>query len=353
MAETVLIDCGIWIDGNDFAGESNEVGFAPEVDTPENTTFKSNGWREYAEGGLKTSNVTLGGFFNTLDAERFASLGNERSVMLVPAGQSAGDVAWVVPVRVSSHGNSGSVGDLLGFAYAAQGNGLPHRAAVMDIRNNITATTQTTRLDLGALPGGQTLRVWAHLLRTAGTVTIQVRSSAAPSGPSTVQASRVAITDTGTYELTVDGPITDAYWFLDYITSGANPDFDAAVAASFAPTQAIVVPPAIIIPPPLNTVTLRGGLSADAIPTPAELTIAGMQHVLTFQPFSNMHVVIARLAAQPDITSVILSTDPTNQNQIGAFTKYGSVITVGADDYSAWVSNQELTFSAQTDIEAQ
>ena len=34
MAETVLIDCGIWIDGNDFAGESNEVGFAPEVDTP-------------------------------------------------------------------------------------------------------------------------------------------------------------------------------------------------------------------------------------------------------------------------------------------------------------------------------
>ena len=37
MAETVLIDC-IWIDGNDFAGESNEVSFAPEVDTPENTT---------------------------------------------------------------------------------------------------------------------------------------------------------------------------------------------------------------------------------------------------------------------------------------------------------------------------
>ena len=59
---------------------------------------------EYAEGGLKTSGVTLGGFFNTLDAERFDSLGNERTVMLVPAGQSAGDVAWVVPVIVSSHG---------------------------------------------------------------------------------------------------------------------------------------------------------------------------------------------------------------------------------------------------------
>ena len=114
MAETVLIDCGIWIDGNDFAGESNEVcGSPPEVDTfPRTPPSSQTAGASMIEGGLKTSGVTLGGFFNTLDAERFDSLGNERTVMLVPAGQSAGDVAWVVPTcgcRVT--GTAGPWGD--------------------------------------------------------------------------------------------------------------------------------------------------------------------------------------------------------------------------------------------------
>ena len=160
----------------------NEVGFAPEVDTPENTTFKSNGWREYAEGGLKTSGVTLGGFFNTLDAARFESLGNERSVMLVPAGQSAGDVAWIVPVRVSSHGNSGSVGELLTFAYAAQGDGLPYRAQVLDIREGVMAAATSPRFQLGALAAGETLELFAHLGFTSGLTDLELFSAAAAAG---------------------------------------------------------------------------------------------------------------------------------------------------------------------------
>ena len=233
MAETVLIDCGIWIDGNDFAGESNEVGFAPEVDTPEDTNFKSGGWREYVEGGLKTSGVTLGGFFNTLDAERFDSLGNERTVMLVPAGQSAGDVAWVVPVRVSSHGNSGSVGELLTFAYAAQGDGLPYRAQVLDIREGVTADVTAGRVQIGAVAADETFRVWVHVARHGGRVDLDLRSAGGMvGGAGTSQATLDDINATGLYELSVDGPVADEWWFLHYDITGAASDLDIAAAAA-------------------------------------------------------------------------------------------------------------------------
>ena len=43
--------------------------------------------------------------------------------MIVPAGQDAGDVAYIVPVAVSGHELGGSIGELLAFTYAAEGDG--------------------------------------------------------------------------------------------------------------------------------------------------------------------------------------------------------------------------------------
>ena len=129
MAETVLTDVGIWIDGFNYDFVSNSVALDVSADTPETTTFKAArlGWRTRAPDGLKNADFSLEGFFNTvgLDEDQFDTLGNERSVMVTPAGIAAGDVAYIVPVAVSGHQLGGSIGDLLAFTYASRATGSP------------------------------------------------------------------------------------------------------------------------------------------------------------------------------------------------------------------------------------
>ena len=89
------------------------------------------------------------------------------------------------------------------------------------------------------------------------------------------------------------------------------------------------------------------GTSADAVPVAGELTIAAANGMAEIPAYAgSMHVLLARLASEADITSVKRSDDLAQLNQIGAFTKHGSVIDVSGTDYSVWVSNQALTQSA-------
>ena len=151
--------------------------------------------------------------------------------MLGPRGAvTQGDVAWIVPVRVSSHGNSGSVGELLTFAYAAQGDGLPYRAQVLDIREGITASATSPRFQLGALAAGETLELFAHLGFTSGLTDLELFSAAAAAGGRVDNRGTISAANaTGLYRITVTGPVTDDYWYIIYDPAAA--DFDAAVAA--------------------------------------------------------------------------------------------------------------------------
>ena len=346
-ARHVLTDVGIWIDGLDFAGVSNSVGVEMAADTPEDTVFASGEWKSFAEGGLKTDTLTLEGFYDTTgpDADIFDSLGNEESAMVIPDGQFPGDVAHIVPIVVSGYTPlSGSVGDLAGMAYAAQGDRMPFRAQVMDVRENVTANTVTTRLNLGAIPAGETLRVWAHVQRNAGQVRIRVRSSATEGGAPTTRATVSNINSTGLVQLTVDGAVTHEWWDLQYTITGAS-DFDIAAASHFESQQAISTPITPITPPTPATHTLLGGVSADAIPAAGELTIVPNipDHTITIPVITNMHILFARDSTQGDITSIVDTQDPTSQNQIGGWTKYGSTVTVSGTAYNVWVSDQEIT----------
>ena len=233
MAEQVLTDVGIWIAGVSYAGVSNSVGVKVSADTPEKTIFKG-GWRTRAEGGLKTSAFSLEGFFDDAgpDEAQFASLGTERSVMVVPAGMASGDVAYIVPVAVSGHQLSGSVGDLLAFTYAAEGDGQAYRAQVMDIREGLTADAVTPRLDVGPVSAAQTVRVFVHVVRSTGSLDLTLRSSTVEAGgTSTSRATRNGITASGLYELTFTGTTTNRWFFLDYDITGAA-DFDIAAAVN-------------------------------------------------------------------------------------------------------------------------
>ena len=95
---------------------------------------------------------------------------------------------------------------------------------------------------------------------------------------------------------------------------------------------------------PVSHPTLLGGISADAIPTAVELTITGAMGVLSFPAITSVRLLIARLATEPDITSLLFSNDSSQTNQIGVVTKYGSTVTVaGGDVYSVWVGDVLVT----------
>ena len=99
--------------------------------------------------------------------------------------------------------------------------------------------------------------------------------------------------------------------------------------------------------------SLYFGTSADDTPTGAELTIAGSMGTGTIPAYAgSMHLLIARLATEGDITSVIFSDDATMTNMVGAFTKFGSTImpTGETDAYNVWVSNQLLTQAADVTL---
>ena len=99
---------------------------------------------------------------------------------------------------------------------------------------------------------------------------------------------------------------------------------------------------------PFSDFTVMGGLSADAIPEASEITIAQTAHKLIFPPIVAMHLLIWRRADEPDLTSIVLVSDPTRDNQIGGWTKYPATVDVGGQEDNVWVSNQSLTHAAET-----
>ena len=110
-----------------------------------------------------------------------------------------------------------------------------------------------------------------------------------------------------------------------------------------------------------HPLTVLAGLSDDAVPDAAELTIQFVDGGFTFEAFMDMHVIIARLESEPDIQAIVLEDDVTEQNQIEGFTKRTTVdingntvddtVTVAMDDFKVWVSNQMLTFADERVME--
>ena len=102
-----------------------------------------------SEGGLKTAGLSLEGWYDRgdIDLAQFESLGNDGSAMIAPAGQTAGDVAYVVPYAANAWEPGASVGELMAFTFAGEGDGEPVRAQVFDVREGVTALTSPPPVD--------------------------------------------------------------------------------------------------------------------------------------------------------------------------------------------------------------
>ena len=94
------------------------------------------------------------------------------------------------------------------------------------------------------------------------------------------------------------------------------------------------------------------GTSADETPIGSELTLAAVNGVATIAAYvGDMHVLIARLATEDDITVVRRSDDASNTNQVGAFTKFANTVIPTGESaaFNVWVSNQALSQTANVE----
>lgn len=167
--------------------------------------------------------------------------------------------------------------------------------------------------------------------------------------PDTIPAS------TGDATVTVTGGDITGVALIDNLTTDPISLDDLTASAFYwmaydGTNMRLMVPPTTTTP--TTHPTLLFGTSADETPVAAELTITGSMGQGTVPAYSgSMHLLIARLVSEGDITSVLFSDDLSQTNQIGAFTKFGTALTIDGSDYSVWVSNQALTQTADLTIE--
>lgn len=345
----VLKDCGIWIDGRDFAADFSEVNLALASTPGEVTNFASGGWMENIEG-LASHTFGFNGFYDAESGDRqlFEGNGSHGDHLVAPAGDAFGRVAYVLGGVRTSYSIGDAVGSVFPAAVAAQGSLIPHRAKMFSTLDGVSAMGSTQVRRLGEVPADQHIAAWCHVRVNSGMVDIELRSQNQQLNPTVVERARqLGVSESGMYLLQAPGPITDPYWFVRLNPHGVNPDIDIAVATAF-PSQAVVIPSTPVRPPtPTPTThTLLGGLSADTNPVAGEITIdpvMGMPGRINYGTFGNSHALIARVATQPDIMSVVIVGDPTGLNQIGGFSKFATPVSVGGTDYSVWVSNQSLS----------
>ena len=95
------------------------------------------------------------------------------------------------------------------------------------------------------------------------------------------------------------------------------------------------------------------GTSDDDTPEASELSIMGSGGEGIIAAYAgHKHHLIARLASEGDITSVVYSDDPSMDNAIGAFTKWGATLTPPGETvaYSVWITNQALSNAADVTL---
>ena len=158
------------------------------------------------------------------------------------------------------------------------------------------------------------------------------------------------------------GAITAGSATVTGVLTGSTATFSGLVSAATAPTadahlaNKLYVDNAVAgMMTPTPTDDFYFGTSTDATPQGSEATVAGINGTGTiFSYTGDMHLLIFRLESEADITRVLFSTDSTQTNQIGAFTKFGSTVIPTGETlpFEVWVTNQAVSNPAGVAITA-
>lgn len=223
MAEFVLTDAIIHVDGFDFTGYSNKLTIKPSVEEKDSTVFGLGGYRR-RKGGLKNVEIAASGFQDTdatPDAAAFGSLGVADRAVSVGANSPAGSVCYLCQVSNFGYESYDAVGELAPYNLDLKGSsrfGMV-RGLVAQVRGDVAATgVLGSAVAAGAGGAGKLLYATLHVFSAGTTITVQVQSDDASGFPSaTTRATIGPITVAGgTFLVPVDAAaITDDWWRLN------------------------------------------------------------------------------------------------------------------------------------------
>ncbi len=233
MAKYVFTDGKVFLDGYDLSSNINAVTLDITADEVEVTTLQSGGFKERL-GGLKDSNISMDGFFesgaNKPDALLGASVGNEIITTIVPDA-GVGNIAYFLKSKLFSYNIFGAVGEVAPFTISkSQSSDIVVRGTIA-IDGSITASGNTSGAQLGAVSSTQNVYAAIHCYGVSGTstptITFKLQSDDNSSFTSpTDRATFTDITAIASEIKKVSGAITDDYWRLNYTVTGTNPSFD-------------------------------------------------------------------------------------------------------------------------------
>jgi hypothetical protein len=221
MAAFSMTDCGIYVDGVDLTGVSNNVTLNAEGEDLDVTTFASGGWRERM-GGLKTVNADVAGFHdaNTVDADTFNALGGTARPHSIGPTRTEGDPVYLFRAGEFNYEQFGEVGAATPFSFSSMGTngeGLI-RGVRLKSKGNVNATgaTGTGVQIVGGVPSGQYLYGIFHVFSAGTTITGVIESDDAntfASATTRITFGPVTVAG-GTWGVRVAGAIADDWYRL-------------------------------------------------------------------------------------------------------------------------------------------
>ena len=154
-------------------------------------------------------------------------------VSILPEGSTIGSRAFFFKGAQGEYSPGGSVGELLGFSWAAGANDKLLRGNVLE-NARVTATSTSTPQQLGAVATNQYLYAALHVLSVGGTVSptldVVIQSDNAVgflSAATPIITFTQATGITSEYATPVDNTTctTDDYWRVSYTTGGTSEEF--------------------------------------------------------------------------------------------------------------------------------
>jgi len=235
MAETVLKNCRIYVKGYDLSGKTNQLTMNHTIDMKDRTCFGTNSRQR--KSGLHDLDVSVSGFWSStnssggpVDKTVFDHVGATGPITIVPSGTDIKNVAYFSDNVVASYSPSGSIGDLFGFTFAANGNGALARGKVLRSGLLTTDPAASTSMALGTNSTQKRAMVSVHVLgytgSAGGDVTLEVYCSSAANlaSPTTLFSINIttALVGKGAIYTTAMPSTIDAYYASKVIQNDSS-----------------------------------------------------------------------------------------------------------------------------------
>lgn len=235
MAEQILTDCSVLLDGYDLSGDHNKIALTMEREMQDRTVFKGGGGR-LKKGGLFVCSAALEGFWKAGTDELDEVLWNRFGVSNKPLTLGVetgadGEIGYSFLPELARYVPGGAVGDLMPFSLDAEGNGLLVRGTFMHNATRVASGNGTAR-QLGAVAAGEQLYAALHVLSGDGVDTLDVIVESDDNAGMTSAITRISFTQATqrfSERKSVAGAITDDYWRVSWTIAGTSPSFTFVV----------------------------------------------------------------------------------------------------------------------------